>query len=66
MGGELALKLPFTLMHSTSTAELTESLSLSPQPTRPLKEASPVAEKKKKTNTREDEDLILTCDEEPT
>lgn len=66
MGGELALKLPFTLMHSTSTAELTESLSLSPPPTHPLKEASPLAEKKKKTNTREDEDVILKCDEEPT
>lgn len=68
MGGELALKLPFTLMHSTSAAELTESLSISPPPSSslPLKEASPLAEKKKKTNTREDEDVILKCDEEPT
>lgn len=66
MGGELALKLPFTLMHSTSTVELNESLSLSPPPPHPSKEASPSAEKKKKTNTREDEDVILKCDEEPT
>ncbi|PSN49983.1 hypothetical protein C0J52_08761 [Blattella germanica] len=65
MGGELSLKLPFTLTHTTST-ELTESLTLSPPPSRPAKEASPSAEKKKKTNTREDEDVILKCDEEPT
>jgi hypothetical protein len=66
MGGELALKLPFTLMHSTSTMELTESLSLSPPPSHPSKEASPSAENKKKANTGEDEDVILKCDEEPT
>jgi hypothetical protein len=53
-------------MHSTSTAELAESLSLSPPPTRPLKEPSPLEERKKETNTTEDEDMILRCDEEPT
>ena len=55
MGGELSLKLPFTLTH-TSSAEFAESITLSPATSRP--------EKKKKE--REDEDVILKCDEEPT
>lgn len=66
IGGELSLKLPFTLMHSTSTLELTESLSLSPPQSRPLREASPSADKNQKPNTREDEDMVLKCDEGPT
>jgi len=66
MGGQLALKLPFTLMHSTSTLELTGSLSLSPPQSHQVKEASPSTDTKHKTNTREDEDVILKCDEGPT
>lgn len=62
IGGELALKLPFTLMHSTSTLELTEF----PSQSHPVKEASPSTDTKHKTNTREDEDVILKCDEGPT
>lgn len=66
MGGELALKLPFTLMHSTSTSELTESLPLPPPQSRPVKEESPPSEKTQKTDRNKEEDLIVKCDEGPT
>ncbi|XP_067006681.1 phosrestin-2 [Anabrus simplex] len=77
MGGVLALKLPFTLMHSSHEPDFSFlPLSQAPLEISPTESKQEIStppststqndqERKKKTVTKEEEDLIVKCEPEP-